>query len=176
MVDRALISREVDNRFWETTGYKPGQRLDPRDPADAKMALIWLDIYRDVLREHAAVTGPLSRKGVVPEPSPAPTKPAPAPAPAPAPVPVFPRAEPGQLSPETKSDSAITPLVICGILVAGVLTLYTGSQVHRYKRGEVERKRVQSMQQAWMSKHKQKADESEQEYRERLERHVWKGV
>jgi len=43
------ITRETDARFWAETHYKPGRRLNPRDPEDAKMARVWLKIHREIL-------------------------------------------------------------------------------------------------------------------------------
>ena len=51
---RSLLDKETDARFWAQTHYKPGQRLDPKDPTDAKMVPVWIDIYRKVSREDAA--------------------------------------------------------------------------------------------------------------------------
>ncbi len=46
-----IVDRETDARFWAQTGYKPNQRLDPRDPADSKMIPVWLDVYKKVKAE-----------------------------------------------------------------------------------------------------------------------------
>jgi hypothetical protein len=51
---RGVLDRETDARFWSQTHYKPGQKLDPWDPQDAKMAKVWLDIFQKVKREDAA--------------------------------------------------------------------------------------------------------------------------
>jgi len=51
---RGVLDRETDARFWSQTHYKPGQKLDPWDPQDAKMAKVWLDIFQKVKREAAA--------------------------------------------------------------------------------------------------------------------------
>jgi hypothetical protein len=45
------IDQETDARFWAQTGYKPGQKLDPKDPTDAKMVSVWKDIFAKVKRE-----------------------------------------------------------------------------------------------------------------------------
>lgn len=45
------IDQETDARFWSQTGYKPGQKLDPTDPNDAKMVPVWKDINAKVKRE-----------------------------------------------------------------------------------------------------------------------------
>lgn len=45
---RALVSdlyAEADARFWAQVGYKPGQKLDPKDPLDAKQIPVWKDIF-----------------------------------------------------------------------------------------------------------------------------------
>jgi hypothetical protein len=52
-VSRDIIDRETDARFW-ATGYKPGQKLNPNDPQDAKMIPVWLAIYKQVQAEDAA--------------------------------------------------------------------------------------------------------------------------
>lgn len=36
------LNQETDLLFWSQTRYKPGQRLDPHDPADARMIPVWL--------------------------------------------------------------------------------------------------------------------------------------
>lgn len=53
MTDPAIITREVDARFW-STGYKPGQKLDPNDPTDKTMIPVWLDIAAKVKAEDDA--------------------------------------------------------------------------------------------------------------------------
>jgi hypothetical protein len=47
------IQAETDARFWAKTHYKPGQRLNPRDPKDAAMIPVWMDIYAKVSQEAA---------------------------------------------------------------------------------------------------------------------------
>ena len=54
MTDPAVISHEVDFRFWAQTGYKPGLKLDPNDPTDKTMIPVWLDIQAKVKAEDAA--------------------------------------------------------------------------------------------------------------------------
>ncbi len=49
-----LLNRETDARFWAQTGYKPGQKLDDKNPTDKAMIKAWLDIHAKVLREDAA--------------------------------------------------------------------------------------------------------------------------
>jgi hypothetical protein len=51
---RSLLDKETDARFWSQTHFKPGQKLDPKDPQDAKMIPVWLDIYRKVKLEDDA--------------------------------------------------------------------------------------------------------------------------
>ena len=48
------INRKTDERFWAETGYKPGQRLDRGNPADAEWIPMWLDLRYDVAKEVAA--------------------------------------------------------------------------------------------------------------------------
>lgn len=45
---------EANKRFWDQTGYKRGQRLEQSNAADRAKMPIWMAIYQDVLREHAA--------------------------------------------------------------------------------------------------------------------------
>lgn len=49
-----IIDQETDSRFWSQTGYKPGQKLDPKNPTDKAMMPVWLDINRKVKAEDAA--------------------------------------------------------------------------------------------------------------------------
>lgn len=57
------LNQETDLLFWSETRYKPGQRLDPHDPADARMIPVWLRTRAHVaqtrtpqeLRHNAAV-------------------------------------------------------------------------------------------------------------------------
>src|ERR1700674_415762 len=51
---RGILEKETDARFWAQSHYRPGQKLDPNDPTDAKMIPVWLDIYRKVKAEAAA--------------------------------------------------------------------------------------------------------------------------
>lgn len=39
---------QADALFWAQTGYKPGQRLDLKNPADRAMTSVWLDIFKKV--------------------------------------------------------------------------------------------------------------------------------
>lgn len=48
------LVQETNARFWQKTNYKPGQRLDPKDPHDREMIPVWLGIYDQVRHEHAA--------------------------------------------------------------------------------------------------------------------------
>jgi hypothetical protein len=54
----SVITDETDARFW-ATGYRPGHKLDPNDPQDAKMIPVWLDIQAKVKREYDANGGML---------------------------------------------------------------------------------------------------------------------
>lgn len=47
------INDETDRRFWETTGYKPGQKLDRHDLEDANMIPEWIRIRYQVALETA---------------------------------------------------------------------------------------------------------------------------
>ena len=49
-----VLDKETDARFWAQTGYRPGQKLDPQDPTDAKMIPVWKDVYAKVKGEDAA--------------------------------------------------------------------------------------------------------------------------
>jgi hypothetical protein len=51
-----LLVQETDRQFWARTHYKPGQRLNPRDPQDAQWLPRWMDIYRGVARSHSRGT------------------------------------------------------------------------------------------------------------------------
>lgn len=47
----ADINRRTNERFWQQTGYKPGERLDPRDPQDARMIPVWVKTRYEVALE-----------------------------------------------------------------------------------------------------------------------------
>jgi hypothetical protein len=53
-ISKTLLDKETDARFWAQTGYKPGQKLDPKDPTDRIMTKLWLDTYAKVKAEDAA--------------------------------------------------------------------------------------------------------------------------
>ncbi len=59
------LAVETNERFWARTGYKRGHRLERSDPMDRQMMSIWIDTYREVLREygesqaHPPAPGPL---------------------------------------------------------------------------------------------------------------------
>ena len=55
--DQISLYQETNRRFWEQTGYKPGQKLDMSDPNDREMAKIWMDVLGAVrgYRERATV-------------------------------------------------------------------------------------------------------------------------
>jgi hypothetical protein len=48
MPDNRILFQQTDALFWDRTGYKPGQRLDPRDPQDREMVPIWRQIFSEV--------------------------------------------------------------------------------------------------------------------------------
>lgn len=83
--DERVIYDQVDLRFWGETGYKPGQRLNPRDPSDAAYVSIWRRNYHEVMAEVYAglMTGVnpdwfvegLAKLGVKPAPAPVPITP-----------------------------------------------------------------------------------------------------
>lgn len=50
---RDVLNSETDARFWAQTGYKVGQKLDPKNATDAAMAKVWLDIFHKVEAEDA---------------------------------------------------------------------------------------------------------------------------
>lgn len=43
-----MLDAETDARFWAQTGYNPGRKLDPKNPADKAMIPVWLDVYKKV--------------------------------------------------------------------------------------------------------------------------------
>ena len=45
---RDAAVQETNRRFWEQTGYKPGQKLDMADPNDRAMSRTWMSIFRMV--------------------------------------------------------------------------------------------------------------------------------
>ena len=49
----AELNRLTNERFWDQTGYKRGQKLNPSDPNDAKMVNRWLNIRYQVAQEQA---------------------------------------------------------------------------------------------------------------------------
>jgi hypothetical protein len=53
MASQRDVTQETNARFWLTTQYKMGHPLDPADPADKRLAKIWLDIYRELRRQNA---------------------------------------------------------------------------------------------------------------------------
>ena len=62
MASQRDVTQETNARFWITTQYKLGEALDPADPADKRLAKIWLDIYRQLLQENARGTLTLTHK------------------------------------------------------------------------------------------------------------------
>jgi hypothetical protein len=53
---------EVDRRFWQQTGYKVGQRLDPNLPEDRPFVQIWLRIRDQVRTEREAENAARARE------------------------------------------------------------------------------------------------------------------
>ncbi len=62
--DRGNLYKETNQRFWDRTRYKPGQRLDMSDPRDRAMAKTWLQIY-DEVRGHRDRATTLARRALV---------------------------------------------------------------------------------------------------------------
>lgn len=56
MTSSATLNAETDARFWAQTNYKPGHKLDPKNPTDASMIPVWKDIYQKVKGEADAGT------------------------------------------------------------------------------------------------------------------------
>lgn len=48
------INDATDEQFWAETNYKPGRRLDPRDPMDHAMINTWLKIRYEIAEQYAA--------------------------------------------------------------------------------------------------------------------------
>ena len=48
---REILNKETNERFWNRTHYKPGQRLDMSNAEDQKMFKIWMNIFHEVQRE-----------------------------------------------------------------------------------------------------------------------------
>jgi predicted flap endonuclease-1-like 5' DNA nuclease len=48
------LYNETDARFWAQTGYKPGQKLDKKDPRDAAMMSVWNQIFAQVKKDNEA--------------------------------------------------------------------------------------------------------------------------
>ena len=55
-ISRDILNQETNARFWAQTGYKPGQRLDPKNPLDKAKMPVWMDIFRKVSAEANAGT------------------------------------------------------------------------------------------------------------------------
>src|SRR5271167_3933756 len=60
---QAELNRQADRLFWQQTGYKPNQRLDPADPNDRAMIPTWWAVRaqiehrrspRELIRERAS--------------------------------------------------------------------------------------------------------------------------
>ena len=55
-ISRDILNKETNARFWAQTGYKPGQRLDPKNPLDKAKMPVWMDIFRKVTADADAGT------------------------------------------------------------------------------------------------------------------------
>ena len=109
---RSLIV-EANERFWNATNYKRGQRLTQSDPADRRMMPVWMDFYRQVLREHAGEAqpppSPTQTPQVAPQMPPRSDQPPPE------------SAEPGS----SDTGSLLTPLLVAGgVVSAGLIGLF----------------------------------------------------
>ena len=54
-VQKALYD-ETDARFWTSTGYQPGVKLDPKNPLDAAKMPVWANLSDQVLAQYNAGT------------------------------------------------------------------------------------------------------------------------
>ena len=54
-ISRDTLNQETNARFW-ATGYRPGHKLDPKNPTDKAMMPVWMDIFRKVSAEAEAGT------------------------------------------------------------------------------------------------------------------------
>ena len=124
MADPRDLVVEANERFWKLTNYKRGRRLSQSDPADVRMMPVWMDVYRQVVRERAG-SGQVT---------------APAPSPSSVPVDQRPREQPAPPS-EGMSGPMKGALIAGGIVVAGLLGkfLYTEVKYYGIARG-IERK------------------------------------
>ena len=118
-------SREADERFWKQTHYKPGQRLSQSDPADVRMMPVWMDIYRQVIRERSATEQP-PKTVVVPVPTPQP-------------IPVLAQpATPPAPTPESEEDADMPSpwkalFVVGGLVTAGVIGKFLFTEFKFYR-------------------------------------------
>ena len=55
-ISRNILNQETNARFWAQSGYKVGQRLDPKNPLDKAKMPVWMDIFRKVSAEADAGT------------------------------------------------------------------------------------------------------------------------
>ena len=62
MASQREIVHETNARYWISTGYKMGERLDPKDPVDGMHARRWLEWYRDLVNQNAQGTLTLVHK------------------------------------------------------------------------------------------------------------------
>ena len=124
MADPRDLVVEANERFWKLTNYKRGRRLSQADPADVRMMPVWMDVYRQVVREH---TGTGQTRAPTPTPSSLPTDPRP-------------REQPAPPS-EGMSAPMKGALIAGGIVVAGLLGKFLYTEVKYYGIArDVERK------------------------------------
>ena len=50
-ISKDTLNKETNARFWTSTGHRPGQKLDPKNPTDKAMMPVWMDIFRKVSAE-----------------------------------------------------------------------------------------------------------------------------
>ena len=50
-ISRDILNKETNARFWTSTGHRPGQKLDPKNPTDKAMMPVWMEIFRKVSAE-----------------------------------------------------------------------------------------------------------------------------
>jgi len=74
---REALYKITNARFWDTTHYKPGQKLDMTLPQDVEMAKIWEQIFRQVQGEADAGTLVFAPPQVAPPPPQAASSPPP---------------------------------------------------------------------------------------------------
>ena len=122
MADPRDLVVEANERFWKLTGYKRGHRLSQKDPADVRMMPVWMDVYRQVVRERAGSGQPTAP---APTPRSVPVDPRPRDQPAP-------REQPAPPSSEGMSAPMKGALIAGGIVVAGLLGKFLYTEVKYY--------------------------------------------